>query len=313
MSVRVMTAVFDRYQPGPGGAAEMLVALALADHARDDGTHIYPSVAQLAQKTRQDVRTVQRHLRTMQACGWLILVGDGTGGRGRTRQYRINAGWLKGGEMSPFSAVDKSELSTEKGDTAPPFCGEKGCHGEPKRVTPDAKKGDTGVTRNRTVKNHQNHQGAQGAVSALPDGVPPEPWRRWLAEQRRRGRRLNADQVREQLGALAALVGQGHTAEAVVGHSIAGGYQTLYPPPTGRGTGGGPRAAAREDWWRSLEGVERKGAELGVARGGDDSVVFTARVWRAAGLGPWVRPSDVTTYRIYLQLGGQEIAGRAVA
>lgn len=34
MSVKVMTAVFDRY---PVGGGEMLIALALADHASDAG------------------------------------------------------------------------------------------------------------------------------------------------------------------------------------------------------------------------------------------------------------------------------------
>ncbi len=37
--------VFDRY---PNGGGEMLLALALADHAHDDGTHIFPSIARLA-------------------------------------------------------------------------------------------------------------------------------------------------------------------------------------------------------------------------------------------------------------------------
>jgi len=45
-----MTAVFDRY---PNGGGEMLLALALADHASDDGTRIFPKIASLAEKTRQ--------------------------------------------------------------------------------------------------------------------------------------------------------------------------------------------------------------------------------------------------------------------
>ncbi|MBH1529907.1 hypothetical protein I5T99_12670 [Stenotrophomonas maltophilia] len=45
MSARVTGMVFDRY---PNGGGEMLLALALADHAHDDGTHIFPSIARLA-------------------------------------------------------------------------------------------------------------------------------------------------------------------------------------------------------------------------------------------------------------------------
>ncbi|WP_218644157.1 helix-turn-helix domain-containing protein, partial [Burkholderia pseudomallei] len=71
MSVKVMNAVFERY---PEGGGEMILALALADHSHDDGTHIYPSVEKLAAKTRQSPRAVQYQLRRMQQSGWLILV-----------------------------------------------------------------------------------------------------------------------------------------------------------------------------------------------------------------------------------------------
>lgn len=77
MSVKVMGMVFDRY---PNGGGEMILALALADHSSDDGTGIYPSVASLAEKTRQSVRAVQYQLRGMEKAGWLILVNAGNGG-----------------------------------------------------------------------------------------------------------------------------------------------------------------------------------------------------------------------------------------
>ncbi|UXB42234.1 helix-turn-helix domain-containing protein [Stenotrophomonas maltophilia] len=99
--------VFDRY---PNGGGEMLLALALADHAHDDGTHIFPSIARLAEKTRQSERSVQYQLRRMEQSGWLVLVNAGIGGRrsgfgegGRTRQYRINPEWMKGAEIAPFA------------------------------------------------------------------------------------------------------------------------------------------------------------------------------------------------------------------
>jgi len=39
--------VFERY---PGGGGELLLALALADNAHDDGTRIFPSVATLSKR-----------------------------------------------------------------------------------------------------------------------------------------------------------------------------------------------------------------------------------------------------------------------
>jgi hypothetical protein len=127
MSVRLMTAVFDRY---PNGGGEFTLALALADNAHDDGSHIYPTVATLAEKTRQSVRAVQYQLRKMEEMGWLQLVGAGHGGYSKSRQYRINREWIAGGELMP----------PEKGANSAPL---SEAPAEPKRVQNAAEKGAT--------------------------------------------------------------------------------------------------------------------------------------------------------------------------
>ena len=121
MSIGIMDKVFQRY---PNGGGEMLLALALADHADDDGTSIYPSVKKLAAKTRQSERTVQYQLRRMEASGWLLRVGHGNGGRSQTTEYRISPLWLKGAEIAPI----------QKGATDDT----KGCNPRQERVQPIA-------------------------------------------------------------------------------------------------------------------------------------------------------------------------------
>lgn len=70
-----MSAVFDHY-PGDGG--EMLLALVLADVARDDGTlMINDSIPELARKTRQTDGDVRGQLRRMEQSGWLQRYADG--------------------------------------------------------------------------------------------------------------------------------------------------------------------------------------------------------------------------------------------
>lgn len=94
MSVRVMTAVFDRY---PNGGGEMLLALSLADHADDNGRGIKTSVQALAKKTRQSVRSVKYQLKQMRSFGWLVQVGAGIGGgRGSVKEYEIASSWVTG-------------------------------------------------------------------------------------------------------------------------------------------------------------------------------------------------------------------------
>jgi hypothetical protein len=116
MSVRVMASVFDRY---PRGGGEMLLALSLADHAHDDGTHIYPSVVSLAQKTRQSVRAVQYQLKAMLACGWLELTNEGDGRYGQHREYRISVAWLRGAEIAPTPPKRRKSAKPEGAEIAP--------------------------------------------------------------------------------------------------------------------------------------------------------------------------------------------------
>lgn len=138
MSAKITGLVFDRY---PGGGGEMLLALALADHAHDDGSHVYPTVSSLALKTRQSERAVQYQLRRMQITGWLQLVSVACKGRGSAREYRISPDWLTGGLLEP---VTDEAADLLKGANFAPFSasvctlseGGDGCKTTHKRVQP---------------------------------------------------------------------------------------------------------------------------------------------------------------------------------
>lgn len=140
-----MTMVFDRY---PEGGSEMLLALAMVDHARDDGTSIWPSVDELARKTRQSRRTVQRQIAKMVASGWLEQVRAATGRRGLTNEYRVSAAWVAGETLPATTGVNltpvESAIETATGDRLTPH--EAGSRG----VTRDAR-GDTGDARGDTA------------------------------------------------------------------------------------------------------------------------------------------------------------------
>lgn len=139
MSVKVMTAVFERY---PVGGGEMILAMALADHADDDGCKVFPSIEHLMIKTRQSRRTVQYQLRRMEESGWLILVNSGHGGRGQSREYRINLDWIKGGELpGQENGAEIAPISDEKNgaDFAPINSPEKGAIQDIKGASDDTK------------------------------------------------------------------------------------------------------------------------------------------------------------------------------
>jgi hypothetical protein len=174
MSIRIMSMVWERYGASGG---HLLLALALADHARDDGTHIYPSVNELANKTRQSVRTVQYQLQRMLASGWLIKCNAGDGGRGRTVVYRISPDWLKGANLAPFSADedgagDADQAGGDAGDD-----GQNQRNGGPPEPVSGAENGATaaaGFEPDQETERVQT-EAQKGAIAVAPAIEPYEP------------------------------------------------------------------------------------------------------------------------------------------
>ncbi|CAK0747896.1 hypothetical protein CCP3SC15_1500013 [Gammaproteobacteria bacterium] len=78
----------------------LLLLLAIADHAHDDGTGAWPSTETLAEKTRQTRRNVQLLLRKLEQSGELMTArGEGPHG---CNAYIINLSNFAGGEkISP--------------------------------------------------------------------------------------------------------------------------------------------------------------------------------------------------------------------
>ncbi|GGX11277.1 helix-turn-helix domain-containing protein [Pigmentiphaga litoralis] len=225
MSIKVMTMVFDRY---PGAAGEMLLALALADHASDDGTRVYPSVDALALKTRQSVRSVQYQLSRMLKSGWLVLVNSGNGGRGQHREYRISPAWLKGADIAP---IENGAIDATKGanDDA------KGCNPRPERVQPVA----PAYNRHRTINESSVPQGAKSRTGfdaagiELPDWLPREAWTTWAKDRKDRRKPITETAAGLQIKQLADFMRAGHSPADVIEHTISRGWTGLVAPERG--------------------------------------------------------------------------------
>lgn len=178
MSIRLMSMIFERY---PEGGSEMLLALAMADHANDDGARIWPSLDELARKTRQSRRTVQRQIAKMLASGWLEQVRTATGRPGATNEYRVCPAWVAGAELPKtgvnVTPVDESPEQT-RGDTLTPVAAAGVVHtgdrlapvGEGGRgVTRDAR-GDTGDERGDTAMSPESSGTIKNHTPLPPDG-----------------------------------------------------------------------------------------------------------------------------------------------
>lgn len=97
----------------------------------------------------------------------------------------------------------------------------------------------------------------------LPGWIPREAWALWCADRKKRGKAITEAGARMQIKALETYRGEGHAPQAVIEHSIAGGYQGLFPPKAKPGAQGQP-APDPADWRATWRSIVAKGVELGV-------------------------------------------------
>ena len=87
MSIKVMTSVWEQSKQENG---RLLLLLALADHANDDGV-CWPSILRLAQRIRRKERQTKRLVAELMESGELFRV-QGVG-RGNTNLYLVTVGF----------------------------------------------------------------------------------------------------------------------------------------------------------------------------------------------------------------------------
>lgn len=120
------------------------VLQAICDHAKDDGTGAYPSVAYLAWKCDLSERQTKRVLKQLENVNLIARVAYAKGGRGRSPLYRVN---LSAGMMKPpFQPTSKGDIAMS------PFPVSKGDISSRKRVTSRSQKGDTQMSPQPSVE-----------------------------------------------------------------------------------------------------------------------------------------------------------------
>jgi len=97
--------------------SEKCLALLLANRHNDDRGYAWPSIPRLAEEAGLTDRGTQRILRRLEAKG-AIATEENKGGRGHTNQYTFPM--LKGDRCSPFTAVERVTVGTERVTVAPP-------------------------------------------------------------------------------------------------------------------------------------------------------------------------------------------------
>ena len=104
-----------RFSPHSGSA--LLVLLALADCAHDDGTNAYPSVATLATKCRLKERQIQHILHDVLEATTAIICTNPDVGRGKSLNYSVIMDEKRVQSSAPFM-TERVHSSAQKGAAA---------------------------------------------------------------------------------------------------------------------------------------------------------------------------------------------------
>jgi hypothetical protein len=139
---------------------QLLVLIALADRAGDDGTAAWPSISWIAERARCSTRTVIRHLHALRATG-LISLGDQQlvahlAANRRPQVYDLDLSRVRGDTMSPQS--DVTQVSPQiVADVTPvsPLEVSAVSPQKPLGVTGDALWGDTAGNPGVTLVSHK--------------------------------------------------------------------------------------------------------------------------------------------------------------
>ncbi|HEY7822731.1 MAG TPA: helix-turn-helix domain-containing protein [Acidimicrobiia bacterium] len=147
MSVRALDWAFSQDLP----PSEKLVLLSLADHYNGQTGVCIPGQKSLAEQTSMCVRTVQRHLKSLEERGLIVRTARFRGeGRGRTSDsYELR---MKGDNVSPYS--DQGD----KSDTT--------------KATNQDDQGDSGVVTGTGREPEGNRKSPR--KTAIPDGWQPD-------------------------------------------------------------------------------------------------------------------------------------------
>ncbi|MDF1853483.1 MAG: helix-turn-helix domain-containing protein [Verrucomicrobiales bacterium] len=212
MSIKIMSQV---WETGPSKQSHLLVMLALADYANDEGT-CWPSMASIAHKARITERGARKIVRELEALGWLYI--DTGGGRHGCNRYTVNP-----------------EQGSPRNDVPPGTAMQK-----PGTAMQETRNGGS-AEPSRTVKEPSVSKTCP--IDILCKAVRPETARDFAAHRKAIKKPLTEGAAHR----IVAKLKDHHDPDGVLDQSIENGWQGIFPDKVEK-----PKGKKKEPWEKWL-------------------------------------------------------------
>lgn len=222
------------------------VLVAMADCVNGQGAQMvcWPTVAHLSDLTALDRKTVIEAMQRLRNAGLIRDTGDRKGATGQVIVYELKAP-ENGTVATPPAPVIQPAHDPEQGSAnstetgIDPETGTVPLFPANSPVFPHKESRFSPITVPKTghgtsKEPGRNKEGTKKAFDAgsivLPEWLDRAHWLRWVADRKQRNKRITEEAAKLQLGKLADYRAEGHEPKDVIEHSIASGYQGLFPP-----------------------------------------------------------------------------------
>lgn len=300
------------------------VLISLADNANDQGV-CWPSIETISMRTCFSERAVQNAIKWLEQNG--LLRAERANGRSTNYvltpgKYVSKAESTPAGDAPPPAAdAPRSKCTPQEmhpaGDAQPPAGGAppppQEVHQPPQEVHPNRKEPpfEPSQNRNGSPMGDGVEPTSLTAKHLSADGVEGKVARDWLTL--RKAKRLPLTPTAwDTVKVEAAKVGM--TPAEAVKHSVDSNWAgfkaswVLRERTNAGGSATGGQTKSGTEWWETASGISARGAELEIKQGPQEAFpYFKARVFEAAGDGPWIWKS-----RDGVTLSGFAPAGESV-
>jgi len=238
-------------------SASKAVLTAMAYLLRDAAGKVFASAAKLVELTQLDRKTVLASIKRLEDASLIVRL-DEVSGRGGAPVFVLQLGEAATGQTD--TEIGTGSTLADHGESLPgplathPKNGTSSAPAFIAEPVPDFPRTSTVFPTNPSRFSHEpvpdlghnqitsiepmNQVARNRAPSfdasqfELPDWLPREAWSDWVADRKDRRKPITPRAAMAQIKALAEYRKAGHAPTAVISHSIASGYQGLFPPRT---------------------------------------------------------------------------------